>query len=174
MRRLLLLATLLPLAAAAEPVSLTSLLAELTDRTALARWPVPGYTCSQASSYDRAAKSPEENWFANGDVNQFLRRETVGDRTEFVMMDVAGPGAIVRLWSANPPDATLRIYLDGDPSPVLAESFQKLLNGSGPVGRPLSEVCARGWNLYLPMPYASHCKVTCDQPGFYYQINYRT
>jgi len=174
MRRLLLLTALLPLAALAEPVSLSSLLTELTDRSALAQWPTAAYTCRQFSSYDPAAKSPDENWFANGDANHFLRTETVGDRTEYVMMDTDGPGAIVRLWSANPPDSTLRIYVDGNAEPVLAENFQTLLNGSGAVGKPLSEVCARGWNLYLPIPYAKHCKVTSDKPKFYYQINYRT
>lgn len=174
MRRLLLLIPLLAIAAGAAPVSLTSLLSELTDRGALAKLPSPAYTCRQFSSYDPAAKSPDENWFANGDANHFLRKETVDGRTEHVLMDVDGPGAIVRIWSANPPEATLRVYLDGRAEPVLAENFQKLLNGAGLVGKPLSEVCSRGWNLYVPLPYAKHCKVTSDKPGFYYQINYRT
>ena len=174
MRGFTLLAVLLPLAAIAEPVTLPGLLTELTDRSAIAKWPEPAYTCRQFSSYDPASKSPDDNWFANGDANHFIREEQAGERSEFVMMDIDGPGAIVRLWSANPPDATLRIYLDGSPEPVVAENFQKLLNGDGPIQRPLSEVCSRGWNLYLPVPYAKRCKVTSDKRGFYYQINYRT
>jgi hypothetical protein len=39
---------------------------------------------------------------------------------------------------------------------------------------PLSAERARGCNLYLPIPYAKHCKITSDKGGFYYQVNYRT
>ena len=48
------------------------------------------------------------------------------------------------------------------------------LGGKWKVAKPLSEECSRGWNLYLPIPYAKHCKVTSDSDGFYYQVNYRT
>ena len=162
-------------AAAAAPITLASLLTEMVDRDALARFPEPAYTCRQFSSYDRASKSPTENWFANNDFNQFLRTETNGGRKEWVLMDAAGPGAIVRIWSANPPGAcTMRFYLDGAEEPAWAVDFQKLTNGDGPVKAPLSAVRSRGWNCYLPIPYARHCKVTTDKAGYYYQINYRT
>jgi len=39
---------------------------------------------------------------------------------------------------------------------------------------PIGHKVAEGWNSYLPMPYAQHCKVTASQPNFYYHINYRT
>ena len=168
-------AVLALLSPAAQAVNLAGLLGEMVDRDALARLPEPAYTCRQFSSYDRAAKDPQTNWFANGDVNQYLRVEERDGRKEWVMMDTAGPGAIVRIWSANPPgDCRLRFYFDEQAEPGWTVDFQALTNGKGPVASPLSAVRSRGWNCYLPIPYAKHCKVTSDKPGFYYQLNYRT
>ncbi|MHC4304235.1 MAG: glycoside hydrolase family 172 protein [Planctomycetota bacterium] len=156
-------------------ITLSSLLQEMIDRDVLARLPDPAYTCRQFSSYDRSARSPDEEWFANRDANQYLRTEDNDGRQEWVMMDAPGPGAVVRMWSANPPeDGTLRVYVDGSGAPVIAASMADMLGGKWLVDAPLSAVRSRGWNLYLPIPYAEHCKITCDKPGFYYQINYRT
>lgn len=165
-------------AAGATPpgISLKSLLHEMLDRSSVARLPSPWYSCRQFSSYDRESTGPDspDTWFANRDAGQFLRVETVEGRQEHVLMEADGPGAIVRIWSANPPEgSTLRFYLDGSATPTWEAPFQELLNGKGPVTEPLSAVRARGWNLYLPIPYARGCKVTCDKGGFYYQINYR-
>lgn len=179
-------------AAASPPVTFPSLLNEMVDRDSAARWPDPAYTCKQFSSYDRASTEPgkldakgRDTWFANGDANQYLRVEEVPvaggpqpSRKEWVMMDAPGPGAVVRIWSANP-KGTLRVYLDGAGTPTIAAPMEQLLGGkwtSGPVtlGAPLSGERSRGWNLYLPIPYAKHCKITSDSDGFYYQVNYRT
>ena len=76
------------------------------------------------------------------------------------------------------------MYLDGASEPVINEPVKRLVGGDALVGPPLSAVQARGMNLYLPIPYAKHCKITYDRPNFhksgdeqdllYYQINYRT
>jgi len=156
-------------------ITYESLLQEMIDPLAIARWPAPAFRCLQASSYDRKAKSPDEDWFANADRGHFIREEKNGDRTEWVMMDAAGPGAVVRIWSANPSDAgTIRIYLDESADPVIETPMEDLLGGTWRLGAPLSAVRARGWNLYLPIPYAKHCKITADQRDFYYHVNYRT
>jgi len=172
--------------AAAAPVTLESLLEEMTDRTAVARWPEPAYTCRQASSYDPASKGPAEpGWFANADHSHYLRVEKRDGREEGVLMDVEGPGAIVRFWVTAPAyEGTIRVYLDGSSEPAIAARVDELVGGAALVGPPLSEETARGRNLYLPIPYAKHCKVTFDRPHFfktrkpedrlYYQINYRT
>lgn len=95
-------------------------------------------------------------------------------RTEGVMLDADGPGAIVRIWSANPA-GTLRVYIDGDAQPVLEADMDAMLSGKGDLKPPLSAETSRGHNLYAPIPYAKHCKITCDKPkDVYYQINYRT
>lgn len=173
-------AALAPAARAADAISLESLLREMIDRKAIAQLPEPWFTCSQASSYDRKSTgaSDAETWFANGDASQYIREEVNGGRTEWVMMDADGPGAVVRIWSANP-KGTLRIYLDGSETPALEAPMDQLLGGTWSVdgvtiGEPLSATRSRGWNLYLPVPYAKHCKITSDSSGFYYQVNYRT
>jgi hypothetical protein len=173
-------------------ITLQSLLRELIDYDHEARWPEPAFTCKQASSYDRASKTPDDpkGWFANGDQNQFIREEKVGDHVEKVMMDADGPGAIVRFWitCGDEKEGKIRIYLDGGDSPtVVVPSFDFTNNSAIPAGKPLltshpgASPNGRGGNtLYLPIPYAKHCKVTWQEGetkrGFsrYYQINYRT
>jgi hypothetical protein len=159
----------------AEPAVTTSrLLEEMIDLKGMASFPDPAYTCKQFSSYDRKSTSPEIEWFANGDAGHYLRVEEHQGRKEHVMMDVAGPGAVVRIWSANPA-GTMRVYLDGEAEPVVAAPMTELLGGSFPqLPRPLGGEYSKGWNLYFPIPYAKHCKITSDQGGFYYHVNYRT
>ena len=90
------------------------------------------------------------------------------------MMDADGPGAIVRIWSADP-RGTLRFYIDGDPKPAIEAPMQDVLGGKFPGWpTPIAGMRARGWNLYFPIAYAKHCTVTCDTGGFYYHVNYRT
>ncbi len=166
-----------PAAPPPEPISTEVLLAELSDLAKLAEWPVPPFRCSQASSYDRRSISAgdSEGWFANHDAGNFLRAEPRGGRTEYVMMDAAGPGAIVRIWSANPA-GRLRIYLDGGATPVLDVPMRDLLGGQIPgIPPPLAGERSRGWNCYYPIAYARRCVVTVDAgSGLYYHINYRT
>ncbi|MBN2505840.1 MAG: DUF2961 domain-containing protein [Verrucomicrobia bacterium] len=162
-------------ASAASPVVTTAtLMREMTHLAGMAEFPDPAYTCKQFSSYDRKAKSPTEDWFANGDRGHYLRVEERAGRKEWVMMDAAGPGAIVRIWSANP-EGTLRIYLDGAETPVLEAPMTDVLGGKFPGWpRPIAGEYSKGWNLYFPIPYARHCKVTSDKGNFYYHVNYRT
>ena len=90
------------------------------------------------------------------------------------MMDAAGPGAVVRIWSANP-KGTLRVYLDGAAEPVLEEKMTDLLDGKVEgIPFPIAHTASRGWNSYYPIPYEKSCRITSDEKGFYYQINYRT
>jgi len=160
--------------AGSNEITLESLLAEMTDLRGMAEFPDPPYTCRQFSSYDRAAKSPTENWFANSDAGHYLRVEDRDGRKEHVMMDADGPGAIVRIWSANP-EGVLRVYLDGSDTPALTVPMKDFLGGQVPgVPSPIAAEASRGWNSYLPIPYAKHCKVTSDKGGFYYHVNYRT
>jgi hypothetical protein len=102
-------------------VTTGTLLEEMKDLTALARWPKPAYRNVQFSSYDRRSTTPEApGWFENADgfggepIPGFARvlRQPVGDKPGlFLMADVRGPGAIVRGWSAGM-EGILRIYLD--------------------------------------------------------------
>ena len=62
---------------AGETISLASLLDEMVDRDAAARWPASTYVCRQRSSCDPRTRSPDDpaGWFANDDCSQFLRVE---------------------------------------------------------------------------------------------------
>jgi len=178
---------------AALVVTSQSLLEEMTDYEAVARLPEPAYTCQQASSYDRATRTSDDpkGWFANNDQNQYIRIETNQNRIEKVMMDADGPGAIVRFWITThaAKKGNIRIYLDGaDTATISVPGFDFANNNAIPAGTPLLTLHpgatpeGRGGNtLYLPIPYAKHCKVTWEEgepgpkiPPRYYQINYRT
>ncbi|WP_442482887.1 glycoside hydrolase family 172 protein [Aeoliella sp. SH292] len=193
--------TLPAISRAAAPITIESLLHEMTDRDALARFPQPSYTCAQSSSYDRDSVSPNDgkSWFANWDRSQFVRIEENNGRKEYVLHDQDGPGALVRFWATwhgpkGKPfsNGTLRVYIDGAEKPAIEGSVQDVIDSGLLCGEPLSKgvspktaYAQRGHNLYLPIPYAKHCKVTystevpVDKGGregeaLYYQINYRT
>ena len=171
-----------PAAEAAAPaapspvITLESLLKEMIDRDAVARFPDPPYRCMQASSYDRRSKTPDDpaGWFANNDWSQFLRSEENKGRLEWVLMDADGPGAIVRQWWAGkmpPQGAVVRFYLDGAQEPAIEGYPCDILAGGALVGKPLSMEYAKAppgnpaaMNLYLPITYAKHCKVTYSEP----------
>ncbi len=157
-------------------VTVESLLSQMTDLRRLGELDGPAYTTKQFSSYDRKSTTPAdaEGWFANADHGQFIRAEKNGGRDENVMADMRGPGAIVRIWSANP-KGKIRIYLDHSATPVIEEEMTDLLGGKmAEFPEPISGERSRGWNLYFPIPYARHCKVTSDAKDFYYHVNYRT
>lgn len=180
----------------ATTITIESLLTEMTDCDAVARLPEPWYVCKQASSHDRATKTPDdpEGWFANRDYGQFLRTEQNAGRTEWVIMEHDGPGAVTRFWlPLNPAkdDQAIRFYFDGATTPAIAVNFNGLLSGRGFVKPPLAFVAWNetdlrhqmqaappvlrhvGGDLYLPIPFAKSCKITLDQVPFYYIIDYR-
>lgn len=182
------------------PVSLESLLHEMVSRETLARFPAPAYVCRQASSYDRDTDEVGgDGWFANWDRSQFVRVEENEQRREWVLLDAEGPGAIVRFWGTwHGPgggpfsNGTLRVYLDGQAVPAIEGPTADLISGGLLVPDPLGESVSsetpyarRGHNLYLPIPFARHCKITYESDeltdiggkkgeALYYQINYRT
>lgn len=157
-------------------VTMKSLIAELGDLDRLASFPDPTYQGLQASSYDPNSKTPgNDAWFANDDRGKFIRTEQNGGRKEFVMMDVDGPGAITRIWSANA-QGTIRFYLNGAAEPAYETKMADLLSGKNPLFPfPVGHSASRGWNIYYPFAYSRHMKVTTDSGDtLYYQINYRT
>lgn len=160
----------------ATEITMSGLLDDMTNLTAMAEFPNPPYVAKQFSSYDRASTTPADpkTWFANNDCGNYLRIEERNGRKEHVMADMQGPGAITRIWSPNP-GGTLRIYLDGNEKPALEYAMADLLSGKHPLlPAPIAVGLSQGWNLYFPIPYAKHCKVTCDKGGQYYHVGYRT
>lgn len=170
----------------AQTVTLRSLLAEMTDRDALTQFPEPFYDSLQASSYNRASTNrtqPNQDtsgWFADSDGLGFIRTEQVDGKTEWVIMEHEGPGCLTKLWTpffyygfGDRKGPNIRVYLDGQPSPVLDESLIELVTGKGSIKPPFSAQTARAGNSYLPIPFARSCKVTMAGKPFYYIVNYR-
>jgi len=179
-------------------VNIESLLNEMVQRELVPEYPDPYYKTGQFSSYDRATISPDSaGWFANWDRSMFLYIEENGNRKEYVMMDTDGPGTITRFWMtfAGKSDGKgiLRIYLDGAEEPVIVGTAFDVLSGNivsnPPLASSVSEITRyerRGHNLYFPIPYQSHCKITYESDQIkdagatsggekvYYNINYRT
>lgn len=159
---------------APRAVNVDSILAEMADLRRLAHRSDPFYTYRQWTSYDR---NMDKDPFANGDAGQFLRDETNDGRKERVMADAKGPGAMVRLWSANPV-GTLRFYFDGETTPRMTVDMAELLTGKNPLfPAPFSYVASEGCNLFFPMPYAKGLKVTWEGPSdkaIYYAVGTRT
>lgn len=180
-------------------VTIGSLLEEMINRDAVARYPELEYKSASFSSYDRASVSKNQNWFANGDNNWFLRHETNSGRDEFVLFDADGPGAITRWWMTFAGEGGgsggLRVYIDGAEDPVIIGTPFNVLSGERVTVDPLASSISkltpieqRGHTLYYPIPYSSHCKITycsydlsSDGNGhvtskecIYYNIEYRT
>ncbi|KPK84067.1 MAG: hypothetical protein AMS27_10940, partial [Bacteroides sp. SM23_62_1] len=104
-----------------------SLFEELIDLDRLAQFPDPGYRILQFSSYDRRSNLPGGlYWFANSDgfgnepipnFEKVLREPDENGIGEYLMMDVEGSGAIVRLWTAAI-SGNIRLYIDNNKEPL--------------------------------------------------------
>ena len=140
------------------PVSIASLVKEETE---VGRLPLlHDWVSNLQSSYDRTG--------GNDDSSHFLS----GDGKEGVMAEMDGPGAVVRIWSANP-GGQIKIFVDGSPTPVVDMPFAKLLDGSvAPFKTGLCGKSSGGFYIYAPIPYAHHCRVVLDNGGgVYYHVN---
>lgn len=146
---------------------------------------VDSFRSLQQSSQEPGGDDPTSTeWWNNSDKGFFRRMITRGGREEAVMMEAEGPGAIVRIWSANPV-GNIRIYLDDMDTPAIEADMAALLGGEvAPYGEPFGYVASRGYNLYFPLPFAERAMVTADagftpMPGveaeglLYYHVGYR-
>lgn len=173
-----------------DVITLSSLLREMVSYDAATRLSAVPYTCRQVSSHDRRSVAPDQpGWFANDDGFGIERIENIDGRQEKVMFDCDGPGVITRIWLTTiDKRGIMRFYFDGSDTPGwIVPAYDLMAFGIGQMGRGMLlphtsyEPNGKGGNtLFLPIPYARHCKITFeDQPGVaptpkYYGINYRT
>jgi hypothetical protein len=154
----------------------------LTNLKLLAALPQEGEKSAMWASYDRKSKVDSVSgafidWGANNDglSPQFIRKE--GEN--MVLAEMEGPGAIVRIWSASPAKGHIKIFIDGNPVPVIDLPFIDLFSTSSIPAfnypQLVYETAARGFNNYVPITYQRSCKVVAE-PGWgqYYQFNYIT
>ena len=153
-----------------ETVTTATLLYEMINLERLTNQSSSNYRTLQFSSYDRRSIQPDQpEWFANSDgfggelVPGFEKviKEPGEDGTgEYLICDVTGPGAIVRLWSAVI-SGKVKLLIDGKevfngdaqkffwdfPNQFLTEPIQ--LNGA------FRQFDA----LYFSVPFAKSCRI---------------
>ncbi len=173
----------------AENLTYPELVKRMTNLESLPLLPTNGEKAGLASSYDRssqydAANDKYINWGANDDGLGIVRSE--GD-TE-VLAEIKGPGCIWRSWSAAADNGFVKIYLDGNETPVIDLPFHILFDpNKGPFHWPNLAYRAAGtvgWvpgsNLYVPIPFQKSCKIvgrksTAEKQsgwGKYFQFSY--
>lgn len=165
------------------PVTLETLLDEIVSYDEAVYFPAPSYTSKQFSSYDRRSTKPgESGWFANNDNNGYVRIGTFQGRSEKVIFEQTGPGAITRIWTAGViNDITLRFYFDDEASPGFTIQGYDLTRTpfivpDGLVFKHMHYTTKGGTTLYLPIPYSRKCIITASNTNINYafHINYRT
>lgn len=153
---------------AGEPITQADLLRRVIDLERLTTPPPKGERTGMFSSYDRRSRIDDAgdyvDWDANHDRGQFLGTD---DEGWDVMARIEGPGALTRIWSADP-HGQIRFVLDGET--VIDTTFDELMSGRlAPFQEPL---VYRGLNCYFPIGFSESCRVVCRESTSYYQINY--
>jgi len=110
-----------------DAITTGSLFKEMIDLAGLADFPDPAYRAVQYSSFDRRSRLPGgPDWFANSDgfgkepipnFEKVLKEPDEEGIGEYLIADVKGPGAIVRLWSAAI-TGKIKLFIDDQPSPL--------------------------------------------------------
>ncbi len=107
--------------AGSSAITTGSLFEEMVDMANLAKFPSPVFRTVQFSSYDHRSRLPGgPDWFANADgfggepipnFEKVLRAPDDNGIGEYLVADVKGPGAVVRLWTAAI-SGSIRMCLD--------------------------------------------------------------
>jgi len=160
-----------------DAITTGSLYQEMVDLAALAEFPDPYYKTVQFSSYDRRSNLPEgPNWFANSDgfggepipgFEAVLREPGADSIGEYLMAEVEGPGAMVRLWTARI-DGDIKLYLDGSSEPLFDgtadDFFRRPLDAFEEASDLDPEMVGRTLiqrdGIYAPIPFADGLKLT--------------
>lgn len=151
-----------------------TLIKEMVDLEGLTYFPDPSYRTVQFSSYDRQSTSPDEpGWFANSDgfggepvpgFVEVLKQRDENGTGEYLMCDVKGPGALVRLWTARI-TGDIRFYLDDLTKPLYEGPAQPFfINTYKTLKEDLPEdifsgVFTQNVAGYYPIPFAGRCRI---------------
>jgi hypothetical protein len=110
---------------------------EMIDMVNLSEFPNPTYKTIQFSSYDRRSKLPGgPDWFANSDgfggepipnFEEVISEPDSAGVGEYLIADIDGPGAIVRVWTAAI-GGNIKMFLDGSSIPVFDGSADKFFH----------------------------------------------
>jgi hypothetical protein len=162
--------------AAAAPVTTATLLEEMVDLERLAAFPDPPFKVTQFSSYDRTSLAPyAPGWHANSDgfggeptpnFEAVLKPPNAQGVGRYLMLDVQGPGAIVRCWTAAI-EGEITVYLDSSNDPLfqgsagefLGDTYAALARQAGISAEPDSSGFRQEEACYFPIPFARRCRV---------------
>ncbi len=168
-------------------ITTETLIHEMVDLDRLTYYPDPAYKTVQFSSYDRRSKSPDEpGWFSNSDgfgkepvpgFMEVLKEKDENSMGEYLMCDVEGPGAIVRLWTARI-YGDIRFYLDDMSRPFYEGPAQDFFWNTYQAisGKPIAQIPNYTYTQntagYYPIPFAGRCRIEwigdIDRVHFYH------
>ncbi len=157
-----------------QPITTGTLLEEMADLKRLSEMPEHPYKCIQFSSYDRRSRNiSEPGWFANSDgfgkepvpgFEKVLKASGEDGIGEYLICDVKGSGAILRLWTARI-SGKIRLYLDGSNIPVYEGDAQSFFRetaeqlSEGAVSTGMGKALRQSDATYFPIPFARRCRI---------------
>jgi len=133
---------------------------------------LPGYldstVCAQVSSYDTTGNN--DDGFSGR--YSFIRRN---EDSSLVILDLKGSGVINRIWTPTPTVDTLDFFIDDDKHPAFSIQYMDLFSGKKyPFVAPLCGNQLGGYYCYMPIPFASGCKIVCRGKKLqFHQVQYR-
>jgi hypothetical protein len=160
-----------PTAPEKEMITTETLFREMIDMVNLSYYPEPSYRTVQFSSFDRRSNLPGgPDWFANSDgfggepipnFEDVLQEPGEGGIGEYLIADVQGPGAIVRLWTAAI-TGKIKFFIDDEMVPLYdgpaQDFFQKPYDSFPEVENLDKELLERTVYQrdasYAPIPFA--------------------
>lgn len=160
-----------------EPaVTTETLFAEMIDMAGLTYFPEPSYKTVQFSSFDHRSTLPGgPDWFANSDgfggepipnFEEVIREPGEDGVGEYLIADVQGPGAIVRLWTAAI-NGQIKLFLDDLMEPLYdgpaQDFFQKTYDSFPEVENLEKELMEKTVYQrdasYAPIPFAERMRL---------------
>ncbi len=157
-------------------VSTVSLFEEMVDMVGLTKFPDPAFHTVQFSSFDRRSQIPGgPGWFANSDgfggepipnFEKVLKEPDENGIGEYLIAEVNGPGAVVRLWTAAI-EGIIRLYLDGQSTPLYdgpaVDFFHKFFDSFSEIESlnttRFRETIYQRDACYTPIPFARGMKM---------------
>jgi hypothetical protein len=158
-------------------VTTGSLLEEMISLERLAEFPYPEYRTVQFSSYDRRSISSDRpGWFFNADgfggepvpgFEEILEEPGEDGVGRYLICDVSGPGALVRIWTAWIA-GNMEVYLDGSENPLYKGPAQEFFyNAYDAIAGSKANYNQEGvfWQNtagYYPIPFAEGVKIVWE------------
>jgi hypothetical protein len=159
-----------------EIITMESLFREMIDLENLTRFPEPAYRTVQFSSFDRRSSLPGgPGWFANSDgfggeptpnFEKTIKDPDPDGIGEYLVADLKGPGAVVRLWSAAI-SGKVRLYIDdytqplydGEAAPFFRRTYGCFSESSALDNDLLERTIYQRDAAYAPLPFQKKLRI---------------